>query len=404
MNQTITCPDCQREIHLEEALAKRVEGTLKAEFSARTQELEKREEALRDAQKKQEVLLAQRLAEKEIQFKRELLDKLRTEQNGQKEALEQELSEKSNRINELLRNEADLRRQQRELEEAKASVELEIEKRISQEKAALETKAREKAQTEAQLALTEKEILIQQLRDRVADMTRKMEQGSMQLQGEAQEVALEQLLRESHPGDSFDEIKKGELGADLAQVVRNPFGRDCGVILYESKRTKTFNEEWIAKLKHDMQLRKADIGVLVTQALPKGVTQFELRESNIYICTFGEVKALSYCLRATLVKVDEVRVVQANQGDKSRMLYDYLMGAEFRNQLQLIHSTFQKMHSSLAKEKQSVIRRLKQREKEIDQVLVSFSEVVGSLNGIAGHTVAEFEDFELVEEEPTLIE
>lgn len=401
MTQFITCPECSHEIHIEEALAKRIESSMKAELATRSQALDQRELALNEARIKQELQIVEQLQQREAQFRAELRTQLDAERQQEDRERERELEAKTQRIKDLLGNEAELRRQKRELEEAKASVDAEVEKRLSDMKSTLEQTAHDKAQAETGMILKEKEILIQQLKNQVTDMNRKMEQGSMQVQGEAQELALEQLLRESHTADAFEEIRKGDLGADLAQWVRSPFGKDCGVILYESKRTKAFSEEWVSKLKHDMQLRKADIGVIVTRTRPKGVTQFELRDSNIYICTFEEVKALSYCLRATLIKVDEVRVVQANKGDKSRLLYDYLMGQEFKNQLQLIHSVFQRMHTSLVKEKQSTVRRLKQREKELDQVLMSFSDIVGSLNGIAGHT--EFEDFEVLYDEPALI-
>lgn len=404
MTQFITCPKCSHEVHIEDAMAKRIESSMKAELADRALKLDQKELELGEAQVKQETLLAQRIKERTAQFRQELRVEIRAEQHVLDQERENELAAKTERISELVRNEAELRRQKRELEEARASVDLEVEKRVAAERSTLELKAREKAQADAVMTIKEKEHLIQQLKTRVDDMTRKMAQGSMQAQGEAQELALEELMQQSHPHDGFEEVKKGELGADLVQIVKNPFGRECGIILYESKRTKAFSEEWVGKLKLDMGQRKADIGVIVTRALPKGSTQFELRENNIYLCTFEEVRALSYCLRATLVQVNEVRVVQANQGDKSRMLYAYLMGQEFKNQLHLIHSTFQTMHSALAREKGTALRRFKQREKELGRVLDTFAEVVGSLNGIAGHVVAEFEDFEEWEKELALLE
>jgi hypothetical protein len=404
MTHFITCPSCSHDIHLEDALAQRIETSLQAELATRAQALEQRERSLEQAQARQEQQLTEQLRTREAELRTTLRRQLETEQRQLEQEREQELTAKTERINELLRNEADLRRQKRELETSRAALALDVENRVAEQLSVLERNAREKARAEAEMTIQEKQLLIDQLRGQVTDMNRKMEQGSMQVQGEAQEIALEQLLRQTHPHDQFEEVRKGELGADLMQRVRNEFGKDCGLILYESKRTKAFSEDWIAKLKGDIQQRRADMGVIVTQTLPRGVTQFELRENNIYICTFGEVRALSYCLRAALMKVDEVRVVQANQGDKSRMLYDYLMGQEFKNQLQLIHATFQRMHGTLAKEKQSALRRFKQREKELETVLDTFAEVVGSLNGIAGHTLTEFADFELLDSDPALLE
>jgi hypothetical protein len=195
--------------------------------------------------------------------------------------------------------------------------------------------------------------VIEQMQNQVAEMQRKMQQGSTQLQGEAQELVIEEMLRNTHRFDVIEEIKKGENGADILQIVQNRSGQACGGILYESKNTKAFSESWVQKLKEDMLLKKADLGVIVTQAMPKGVSTFEQREENLWICSFEHLKALTFVLRAALLKVDEVKIVQANQGEKSKMLYDYLMGNDFKNQLKAVHDTFAAMHTSLFKEKKA---------------------------------------------------
>lgn len=185
----------------------------------------------------------------------------------------------------------------------------ELERRLASERQQLEARATERAQQQSQLALQERDTLIRQLNERLADMKRKMEQGSVQVQGQAQEVVLEQVLKAEFPFYAFEEIKKRENRADLVQSVRNPHGKSCGTILYESKRTKVFNEDWLPKLKADMQLRKADVRVLVTH-LPKGCTRFELRQEGLVICTLEEVIAVSKLLQSTVMQVDSVKVVQ----------------------------------------------------------------------------------------------
>lgn len=404
MQNHITCPKCRHEINVEAVLSEQIEASLQVEWNRKNAEFIKREQAIKDAQQLIDAQVQQKVQLREAQLRSEAKNQAKNEYENRLSDLLNEVNAKSQKISEMSKREADLMRQQRELNEAKASIRTEIETGIALERTQLQAQAAEKAEQQAKLSLQEKDILIDQLKTQMEDMQRKMQQGSMQVQGEAQEIALESLLRQAHPSDLFEEIKKGELGADLAHTVRNPFGKLCGQILYESKRTQHFSEEWITKLKHDMQLRKADIGVLVTQALPKGVTQFELREGNIYICTPLHLKALSYALRASLIRMDDVRVVQANHTDKSRLLYEYLTGTEFANQLQLIHGVFQKMHTELHKEKKSALSRFKQREKQLDQVLMSFSDIVGSLNGISGRALVEFDEFEVVDEEPALLE
>lgn len=404
MQNHITCPKCRHEINVEAVLSEQIEASLQVEWNRKNAEFMKREQALKDAQQLIDAQVQQKVQLREAQLRSEAKIQAKNEYENQLSDLLKEVDTKSQRITEMSKREAELMRQQRELNEAKASIRTEIEKGIALERTQLQAQAAEKAEQQAKLSLQEKDLLIDQLNKQMEVMQRKMQQGSMQVQGEAQELALETLLRQAHASDLFEEIKKGELGADLAHTVRNPFGKLCGQILYESKRTQHFSEEWITKLKHDMQLRKADIGVIVTQALPKGVTQFELREGNIYICSLAQVRALSFALRASLIRVEDVRVVQVNYADKSRLLYDYLTSTEFAGHLQAFHATFHKMQTDLVRDKKTALRGFKQREKQLELLTDNFEQIVGSLNGISGRALVEFDEFEVVDEEPALLE
>lgn len=404
MTNHIHCPKCQHEINIESVLAERIEAEQNAKYNARLRELEQRERSIQT----DKANLQQQVSALLEQEKTKLLPQLKATINAEKEAelrnLQTELGEKSKQVADLRKQEGELLRQKRQFEEAQAGIDAEIEKRLAAEKATLLGQLKEKVENDNALALKQKDIVIEQMQNQVAEMQRKMQQGSTQLQGEAQELVIEEMLRNTHRFDVIEEIKKGENGADILQIVQNRSGQACGSILYESKNTKTFSESWVQKLKEDMLLKKADLGVIVTQAMPKGVSTFEQREENLWICSFEHLKALTFVLRAALLKVDEVKIVQANQGEKSKMLYDYLMGNDFKNQLKAVHDTFAAMHTSLHKEKRVALANFKKREKEIDRIMINLSGIAGSINGISGQTVAEFAEFEVVDEETALLE
>lgn len=404
MTNHIHCPKCQHEINIESVLAERIEAEQNAKYNARLRDLDQREQGIK-AEKENLQSQVRILLEQE---KNKLLPQLKASINAEKEAelknLQTELGEKSKQVADLRKQEGELLRQKRQLEESQAGIDAEIEKRLATERESLVAQLKEKAHNDNALAMKQKDMVIEQMKTQVEDMKRRMEQGSTQLQGEAQELVLEEMLRDTHRFDTIEEIKKGENGADILQVIFNRLGQKCGSILYESKNTKAFSESWVQKLKEDMLLKKADLGVIVTQAMPKGVSTFEQREENLWICSFEHLKALTFVLRAALLRVDEVRIVQANQGEKSKMLYDYLMGNDFKNQLKAVHDTFAAMHASLFKEKKAATANFKKREKEMERIMINLSGIAGSINGISGQTVAEFAEFEVVEEELALLE
>jgi hypothetical protein len=214
-------------------------------------------------------------------------------------------------------------------------------------------------------------------------MKRKAEQGSMQLQGEVQELALEELLRNSFPFDEISEVGKGVRGADCIQTVRNNFGQECGRIIYESKRTRDFSPDWIEKLKADMRSQGAAIAVIVTQAMPKDMNGFGER-NGVWICSFTEVKALAYVLRDGIVRIFNATKSRENKGDKMHLLYDYLTSTEFGEQWKAIREGFLSMKQSIQKERDTMERLWKAREKQLEKVLLNAAHIQGSIEGIAG--------------------
>jgi hypothetical protein len=205
----------------------------------------------------------------------------------------------------------------------------------------------------------------------------------MQLQGEVQELALEELLRNSFPFDLVSEVGKGVRGADCIQTVRNSFGQECGAILYESKRTKEFSPGWIDKIKADGRIANAEVCVLVTKAMPKGMDCFGEKD-GVWICDFTDVKALSSVLRDLIIKVHNATRNEDNKGEKMQMLYKYLTSHEFSAQWKAIREGFTDMKASIQNERNAMERLWKAREKQLEKVLLNAVHIQGSIEGISG--------------------
>jgi hypothetical protein len=261
-------------------------------------------------------------------------------------------------------------------------------------------------ETEYQLKVKELEKQLDDQRRLAEEMKRRVEQGSMQLQGEAQELLLEEILRDHFPYDNVSEVGKGVEGADCMQTVHNKIGSECGKIIFESKRTKTFQNAWIEKLKNDMRSKQADVAILVTQVYPKEMSCFGERD-GVWICSFSEVVALTSALRHTIIRISETKKAEENKGEKMQMLYSYLTGTEFRQQIETIAEGFLSLKNSITKEKMQMEKIWKEREKQLEKVLMSTSGMYGSIKGIAGSSIGEIplleEGIEEEDDEPKLL-
>ena len=216
----------------------------------------------------------------------------------------------------------------------------------------------------------------------------------MQLQGEVQELAIEEWLAMQFPLDSIEEVKKGARGGDCIQVVNTHNRVNCGRIYYESKRTKDFQPSWIEKLKADMREKGADVGVLVTDAMPAGFERMGIKD-GVWICTYEEFKGLCAVLRETVIQIGSAVSSQENKGDKMHMLYDFLTSNTFRMQVEAIVEGFSCMKNDLEKEKRAMQRIWKEREKQIDKVITNTIDMYGSIKGIAGNAIQAVRALEL---------
>lgn len=296
--------------------------------------------------------------------------------------------------------ETDFLRKEQELKNKGEEIDLTVQKQLQKERERLSEDIRKieeqkvaAKETEYQLRLKELEKQLDDQKKLADEMRRKSEQGSMQLQGEVQELALEEMLKAAFPFDVISEVGKGVRGADCIQTVRNNFGQECGKIIFESKRTKDFANDWIEKLKADMRGQGADVAVIVTQTLPKDMNSFGEKD-GIWICSFAEVKPIVQMLRDGIIKISTALKSQENRGDKMHLLYDYLTSREFAEQWQAIREGFMSMKLSIQKERDAMEKLWKQREKQLEKVLLNAAHVRGSIEGISGTDV----DLNLIED------
>ncbi len=345
-------------------------------------------------------MFQQRLDTKLREERKALEDRLKTkladEQAEQFNALQQELNDKSEQLKELNRAKADIERLKREKDELKEAVELDLQRKMNEQLQTERERIKKLEEDKNELKLRELQKQLDDQKKLTEEMKRKQEQGSMQLQGEVQELAIEEWLAMQFPLDSIEEVKKGARGGDCIQVVNTHNRVDCGKIYYESKRTKDFQPSWIEKFKADMREKGADVGVLVTDAMPAGFERMGIKD-GVWICSYEEFKGLCGVLRETVIQIGLAVASQENKGDKMHMLYDFLTSNTFRMQVEAIVEGFSSMRNELEREKRAMQRIWKEREKQIDKVVANTIDMYGSIRGIAGSAIQPVKALELPE-------
>jgi len=402
-NVKMQCPNCGETINVDDLLVSQFEESIKRDLEA---ELSKREDKLNKEKTAFEVLrqrfetehediekiVAQRVRE-QLQKRQEALrvhirNEIESEKQLQLNALEEELVKKSGQLKELNQTKAKLEVLRREMEEAETRIILEKEKELSERLEQAKLSIKEQAQQESFLKIREREKVIEDLKRKLEDAKTRAEQGSMQLQGEIQELEIIDILTEAHPYDEITQSKKGANAADILHVVKIASGAECGKIYYESKRTKTWSNDWIPKLKDDNLRAKADILILVTNALPKGIERYGIID-GVWVCKIKDVKELSLVLRYGLLKLKAVAVAQHGKETKMEQLYQYLTSEEFKNVFEAILTGFKSIRDSHQSEKLKMQRLWKEREKVLEQVLSNSIDFYGSIKGIAGSEIPE---------------
>ena len=394
-NYNVTCPKCQHNFEPTDAIREEVEKELRGKMT--------------DWQKKKEEETSALLAEQKTKIQNELTEQLKKNISGEYEhklkLMQDNEANMSKQVNEFRQKELEFLKQVQAIQAKEAELELELQRKLNTERETLKAQIqKEEAERlsikdqEHVLKVKELEKQLEDQRKLAEEMRRKAEQGSMQMQGEVQELLLEELLKTSFPFDQISEVGKGVRGADCIQLVRNSLGQEAGKIIYESKRTKDFNQEWIDKLKADMRSQGADIAVIVTQTFPKELDRFGEKD-GVYICSFQEVKSVALLLRNAILKIHDTKKSQVNKGDKMSFLYDYLTSNEFSEQWKAVGEGFRQMRSSIQKERDAMEKLWKAREKQLEKVLLNAMHIKGSIEGIAG---ADAIHLDLLEDDTTL--
>jgi hypothetical protein len=408
---TVVCPQCKTEIKLTESLAAPLLDSVRRDYEQRLMQKEtdmaKREQALTER--------AQSLEKAKATIDQQVTQKLQLErariaaEEGQKAklALGNDLDQKVKEINflqEILKQnnaklaeaqkaQAELIRKQRELDDAKRELDLTVEKRVQSDLSAERDKAKKEAEEELKFKVMEKDQTISAMQKQIEDLKRRAEQGSQQLQGEVQELELEALLAAKFPRDTIQPVPKGEFGGDVLQSVVGPLNQVCGTILWESKRTKNWSDGWLPKLREDQRAAKAEIAVIISQALPKDVETFGFVD-GVWVADPKVALPVALSLRQTLIEVASARQASEGQQTKMEMVYGYLTGPRFRQRVQAIVEAFSSMKEDLDREKKAIIRQWAKREEQIDRVMQATVGMYGDLQGIAGRTLQEIEGLE----------
>jgi len=454
--QTITCPSCGKEIPLTDVLTKQIEEKIRVDYEAqlkkkdddlnsalkskdeewkrileqdraRIQEAARKEaqeslsielqdlrshlveksEKLKQAEKQQlELSKKQReLDEREQRLNLEVDKRLEEQKRRILEAakesaalevkdLKNQLTEKSKELEEARKIELEARKRQRELDEKERNLNLQIERRIDGERQKIAEETRTKIEEDFRLKNREKDIVIEGLKKQIDELKRKAEQGSNQLQGEAQEVELYELLAATFKYDTVTRVRKGKEGADDLMEVHNNTGALCGSILFESKRTKAWSDNWIEKAKNDQREAKAEMVVIVSRVLPKDIPHIG-QHDGVWICDLQSAIGLVAALREGLLQVSHARAALAGKNEKMELIYQYLSGPQFKSRIEAIIEAYRYMKEDLEAEKRSTYKRWAEREKQIEKVTSNAAGLYGDISGIVAGILPEIKALEL---------
>jgi hypothetical protein len=369
MNDQIICPHCKKPIPLTQALSAQIQEKYRQFYKQRLdEEKQKIEKTLRE----------------------DLVKKIRDEMNL-------ELKDKTNEVEELRKQNKGLQEQLlelnrliRQLKQESEQKRLELEKKLAQEEEKIRQEEQKRIAQEYQLKILEKEKKLADALKMVDEYKRKLEQGSQQLQGEVQELALEEILKREFPYDEIREVPKGVEGADVLHIVKNQSGRICGTIVWESKRTKTWNESWILKLKEDQRRVKAEIAVIISSALPDGVKHFT-QKNGVWIGSFESIIGLAMILRQSLIEITSIKASLVGREEKKEILWNYLTSTEFRQRIEAVYDAYTQLMDDLRREKDWFRKKWAKQEKNIEKVAENILGVHGDLQAIVGRSLPEIE-------------
>jgi hypothetical protein len=375
MNDTIICPHCKKPIPLTEALSHQVQDKYAKFYKIRLEE--EKNKFAKTLQPELEKQLKEKM-EFDIKNKNNELEELRKQnRNMQEQMLE------LNKLIRQIKQESDDRR-------------IEMEKKLTSSQEKIREEEKRKSDEEYKLKILEKNKKLDDALKMVDEYKRKFEEGSQQTQGEVMEDELKKVLNEEFSYDEITDVPKGIRGADLVQIVKSNFGKKCGTILWESKRTKVWTEGWISKLKQDQREIKAELAIIVTQVLPQGINNFGLKD-GIWIVDYKTVVGAAIALRNNLIELSSLRSANKGKEEKKEILWNYLTSVEFKQRVEAIYESYNSLRDELQKEKDWFIKKWAREEKSIDRVKDNLLGMHGDLEGIVGKTLPELEKLKEIE-------
>jgi hypothetical protein len=364
-SQIITCPNCGHKIELTEALSRQIQESLKRDFE-----------------------------EEKVKIENDAKQKALKSFESDKQILINEISEKQKKLEEAQKNELELRKRQKDVEEKAKTLELEIQRKLDEERKKIKEEASRTADEQYRFKQLEYEKLVSDLNKQIDEMKRKADQGSQQTQGEVLEIELEDILKSKFPQDSIEPVPKGVRGADVIQRIFNQNGQFCGTIIWESKRTKAWSDSWLSKLKDDQRECKAEIAILMSTTLPKGIKNFGLID-GVWITNFSSLLEVAIILRVNLIQLASAKLVAIGQSEKMDIIYNYLTSTQFKHKVEAIIEAFTIMKKDLDKEKKSFTAIWAKRETQIEKVISNTIGMYGELQGIMGASLPEIESLDI---------
>ena len=391
---SLKCPSCGEGIDVDEVLSSQATEklsqayqhklqVLQKEFDAKTLELERERMEVKKLSNQTWEIIQAKLKEEKIRMSEHLRTEIQAKSALEVNHLQKQLTVQRQENTQLRQKELDLLAREEKLRHQAMQQRMEVEREVLRRTKISEDTLQQQFKTQQELVQVEYDKRLADQKKLLDEMHRKMNQGSMQLQGEVQEIVIEKYLKHAFPSDRIAPVQTGQRGGDCIQYIYNQRRQSCGSIFFESKRTKSFQPQWIDKLKDDMRRAKSDVGILVTQVMPKN---FDLigQLHGVWVCSFQSFKGLVPVLRHHLLKMQEVKNYQQQSGDKMQVLYDYLTSLEFQKQVEGIVEGFTALQEELLRERRAMERIWKRREKQIEKVLLNTTQMYGAVRGIAG--------------------
>lgn len=394
---SIKCPSCDLPIEVNDVLHDQIRNQVESDFDARIK-AEQRDVAnlrrkidaekieLTKSQESLDQLVCDEVEKRQAEIESAAAEKAKQEYELALKDRQSQIDEMTEKVKEFQAGQLELLQEKRKLENEKAELKLKVARELDAERSSLISKTKEQLKQEFDLKLVEKDQKIDGMNKTIDELKRKSEQGSQQAQGEAKELVLENLLESTFRNDRVEPVKKGVRGADSLQVVIDSSGVECGSILWESKRTKAWQNGWLEKLRDDQRQSKSSCAVIVSDVLPRGITTFGFLD-GVWVCSLSCVVGLATALRQGVIELAKADIAAEGQSEKMELVYQYLAGQGFQQRVGAIVEAFESMQSDLEKEKRAMNSIWNKRSKQLERAISSTSGLYGDLQGIIGSTL-----------------